>query len=609
MIPRLMLTALLALLLPCQVLPEIARPDGAKGPAALHVSSYGSMRAARLGADGSIDAGDAVLVLVDGETGAPLVPKDLRLAEGLQASAEFKSTLGPLKAEAHLIAMPAERGGDERVKAVLRVVVINKAKEGGSTAKVSLAASLRAGGGEAADRPFPSVPFDAAATWAQDGSWITRDGRGAFWFAGTDAEVKLNPHVAAPGDEIARLTWTFEVPVNNARLFELALAGPPAGSKVDEPAFRQAFERWTFMTLEEQLSWQTRFRGDFADIQFGDPRMWYAAVGPVQYLRQLGVADKEPRAFSDRPFGHPASDAGVDAEALAVFSEWGFLEWDSSFAKSLLAQAVERGEALPPARRVAMLHGLARHVRLGLDSEDHATLVAAMARLLDASTQGAEVRPWLDPDRVRADFEAVLEQSPAPEGWELPRFAWCSAPKGPVATEFVAIRRALSAHDGETVWQHMAPLVAATSPDGLGAMTPGAVPDGEYALGFPSLLREMWIDDHGIDLHLFPATPKALIPERGHGALEIPNLPTRYGRVELSQHYQGKKGYGVTVLRRSVLPGGDVLLHLPKGLQAEELISPAGGSVVLREDGLVLCDADPSSPKGLRFNVRLAGGE
>src|SRR5262245_39051011 len=162
-----MLTALLAvLLLPFQVDPAIARPADAAGPAALHVSSYGSMRAARLGADGSVDAGDAVLVLLDGETGAPLVPKDLRYGEGLQAAAEFTAPIAGIKAEAKLIAMPAERGGDERVKAVLRLVVVNKAKEGGSTAKVSLAASLRAGGGDPAGRPWPSVPFDAAATWA-----------------------------------------------------------------------------------------------------------------------------------------------------------------------------------------------------------------------------------------------------------------------------------------------------------------------------------------------------------------------------------------------------------------------------------------------------------
>jgi hypothetical protein len=139
-----MLTALLAaLVLPLQEIPEVARPADAKGPEALHVSSYGSMRAARLGADGSMDAGDAVLVLLDGETGEPLVPEELKYDIGLQASAGFHSRLAGIKVEARLIAMPAERGGDERVKAVLRIIVTNKPKAGVENAKVRLASTIR----------------------------------------------------------------------------------------------------------------------------------------------------------------------------------------------------------------------------------------------------------------------------------------------------------------------------------------------------------------------------------------------------------------------------------------------------------------------------------
>ena len=583
--------------------PAIARPADAPLPSAYHLSSYSSMRAARLGADGSLDSGAGVLVLLDGASGEPLAANQLRFGPMPDLWAAWRGPLGEARVEVKAAALAVSRAGDERVRAVLRLTITSKLD---TPQTISLAASLRAGGGDPLQRPFPSLPFDPASAWARDGQFLTRDGRAVLSWTGLEPQVTLNEAVAAPDAEVARLTWTLELQPGSPRLLELSLAGPPATATVDEAAFRDGFTRWSFLQLEEQLGWQSRERGAYADIALHDMRMWYALVGALHSLRSYGDAHNVVEAFSDRPFGHPASDGAFEAEVICVFAEWGFDAWAADFHKKLLAEVETRAQGLSPARRVALVHGLARSIRLGTDPQDQQALAAAIRALVGPDAEGAAVRPWLDPEQVRLDLQSVLEDAGATDGYALPHFAWDQPAAGSTEAALQAGRRAISAHDGNTAWAALAPLVARTTDDGQGCLVPGGVPDATYHLAFASLVREVLIDDHGPDLHVFPALGRGMVPPRG--AIETTALPTRYGLLQTQSFYVAKKLYGTKIVRLGTRPPAQVLWHLPTGLQVEAIAGPLGGTATLRPDGLVECVLDPRHPAGLRFNIKLKTG-
>ena len=595
MLPDLLLAALA---LPLFQDPALARPADAKPPAALHLSSFGSMRAARVGSDGRVDSGAGVLQLLDGATGQPLPAGSLHCGENPDLWAGFATPLGGAEIEVKLLAVPVERGGDERVRTVLRIAAFDRGTE---PVSIRLIASLRPGGGDPLARPFPSLPF-ADATWARDGDYVTRDGRVVLGWTGLPPEVTVHEHVADADDEVARLDWKIDLLPDSARLIELALAGPPATDVVDEAAFREGFQRWNYLLSEEQLGWQSRYRGKFADIQLYDKRLWYALVGSLHQLRALGDADQEVRVLTDRPFGHPASDAAFEAEAVGVFAEWGFGDWVVAFHRKLLDEVMERGEPLPPARRVALVHGLARRLRLGVDAGDTEALATAIRALVDAGAEGAEVRPWLDPEQVRADLQAVLDESTPVEGYALPHFAWAVPPAGSAAARFVAVRRSLSAHDGQAALKELAPLVASTSVEGFGSMRDDGTPDGEWPVGFASVFRDMLFDDHGDDLHLFPAIGHAMVPERG--AFAVPQLPTRYGIVEEEVHIVAKKMVTTLIKRLGAREPRSILWHVPPGFEVGSVSKPINGEATLRPDGLVECVLGETVSRGLSFTVK-----
>jgi hypothetical protein len=118
-----------------------------------------------------------------------------------------------------------------------------------------------------------------------------------------------------------------------------------------------------------------------------------------------------------------------------------------------------------------------------------------------------------------------------------------------------------------------------------------------------SVMRDMLIDDHGEDLHVFPAISKDQIPARG--ALEIPMLPSRYGPLEMKEFLVAKKLFGVAIIRLGSRQPRDSRAHLPAGYVAEAVLGPMGGQATLLPDGAVDCIFDPAVPQGLRFNVRL----
>ena len=596
-LPLCLLSALLA---PQDDDPALAPRAYAPRAEALHLSSMSSMRAARLNADGSVDSGLGVLQLLDGETGKPLDAQNLAYGPMPDLWAGFSTKVQGADVEVRLLAVPVTRGGDERVKVSVRAAVANHTD---APVSVKLSAILKPGSGDPMQRPAPSVDFKPGAAFAQDGKLITRDGHALLSYTGTDPQITVKPEAASADDEVVRFDWTFDVSAQNARLVELSLAGPPARDRVDESAWREGFKTGSYAQAEEQLGWQSGARGHYADIQVHDPHLWYALVAALQNLRALGDADKEIRAFTDRPFGHPASDAAVDPEVLGVFADWGWGDWTVAFMHKLLDEAVARGKGLPPERRVALVHGLARCVRLGVNREDTEKLAGAIHALIDASTEGAVVRPWLDPEQVRQDLQAILEFATPLQGYELPHFKWATPAEGSREAVFVAARRAVSAHDGAQAWQLLAPLVADTSARGFGSMVPGGVADAAWSLAFMSVMRDMLIDDHGEDLHLFPAISKDQIPARG--ALEIPMLPTRYGPVEMKEFVVAKKLFGVQVIRIGSRQPRQSRAHLPDGYQAEAVLGPAGGQATLLPDGAVDCIFEPGQPQGLRFNIRL----
>jgi len=579
--------------------PALVRPADAPLPVAYHLGSFASYRAARLGRDGSLNSGSAVLRLADGASGQPLPANQLQFGDMPDLIAAWRAPLGDARVDVKACALPLSRQGDERVKACVRLTITSRAD---GPQELKLAASLSPGGGDPLARPFPSLPFAAGGVWAHEGSYVTRDGQAVLAWAGLEPQFTLATP-GEPGAEAARLTWTFDLQPGSPRLLELYLLGPPANAVVDEAAIRDGATRWGYLHAEEQLGWQSRERGAFADIRLHDSRLWYALVGSLHTLRLMGKAYEQVEGFSDRPFGHPASDAAVDAEAIAVFAEWSFGDWASGFHKRVLAEVLERGQPLPPERRVALLHGLSRSVRLGVDRDDQQALAGAIRALLGPEAEGAQVRPWQDPDVVRRDLAAVLDDAGLGADFSLPHFAWAEVPPGSRAAALQAARRAISAHQGNAAWAQLAPLVAGTSGIGQGSLQPGGVPDFEFAVALPSLLREVLIDDHGDELHLFPAMGLGMLPRRG--VVQTTILPTRYGPARIEQFEVTRKLLGMTVWCRGARVPSALLMHVVDGLQAAAPAGPLGGTVSLRDDGALECWIDPKFPKGLRFNVKL----
>ena len=72
-------------------------------------------------------------------------------------------------------------------------------------------------------------------------------------------------------------------------------------------------------------------------------------IASVHTLRMLGVAHSNVDEITEKPFGHPARDAGVKAEALGVFAEWGLGAWSEPEIEKMALRVGElvytRGES------------------------------------------------------------------------------------------------------------------------------------------------------------------------------------------------------------------------------------------------------------------------
>jgi len=593
---------------PAKAAAALVAAEDAKRPSppALHLGSFASLRAARFRADGVLDTGAGMVQLVDTESGSPLVPARLDYTKGPEFSVDWEHRFGDVTMSARMLATGSVRNGDERTKAIIHLKFINRTDVAHT---IDFGLRVMPGGGDPELRPMPSLPFKPGAVFARTGNLITRDDSLLLTWVGLDpVDVNILPPPAAPDAPAALLSWAIPLEPQTARYLDIYVAGPNASGSVDESAWRDAITRTGFAQVEEQLIWQSRFRGYFADMELGDAQLRRVLIASVHLLRMYGDADREFRAFSDRPYGHPATDDGVPAEVLGIMAEWSFLDNGVNLVRELTEQAVVRGQGLSAERRLAFVHGLSRAVRLGSDTALAQQLAVAIRALV---TEPAAVEPWLDPANVALDLQGILDWAgPAADGsgadYKLPELSWSPAPSGPVEATMLAMRRAMSADDGPAAWAAMQSLLARTNANGLGSTRADGEIDARFAMGMMALARSMFIEDHGDDLHVFPHIPGALVPYPG--ALDLTTAATHFGLAALQTHYVGaaRRTMGVHVKVVANKPFGRFIVHVPFDCKAAEAKSPVGGSIELLPDGSIECVQDPFQPKGLRFNIKLA---
>ncbi len=575
-------------------------------PPALHLGSFASLRAARFGADGVLDTGAAAIQLIDSATGAPLVPGRMNYMSGPDLSTEWTHAFGDVTMTARMLATGGMRNGDERTKAAIHLTFANRTD---AAHTVNFGLRVMPGGGDPELRPLPSLPFKPGIVFARSGNLLTRDGALLLSWVGQDpADVNILPPPDAADAPGALLSWSVELEPQTARYLDIVVVGPHASEKVDESAWREAIGRYSFMQLEEQLIWQSRFRGFFANMELGDKHLRTVLIGSVHLLRLFGDADRVYRRFSDRPYGHPATDVAVEAEVLGIMCEWGFGENCVERLQELVEQAVALGEGLSPDRKLALVHGLCRAVRVGGSQELVAPLAAAIRTLV---TEPAAVEPWLDPADVARDLSGILEWAgPAPDGSgaedKLPEFTWAAEPAGPVEPTMLAMRRAVAARDGAAAWSALQTLLARTNDNGLGSTRADGELDGRFSMGLLTLVRALVIDDHGNDLHLLPLIPSALIAFPGE--LDLTSLPTRFGPVLLKAHFIGRDhhGLGAQIRLQATRVADHLILHVPFDCKASEILLTSGGSVDIQPDGTLDCFQDSIMAKGLRVDIGLA---
>ncbi len=580
--------------------------DPALGPprpllGALHLSSYGTLRAARLTSDGRLDTGAVVLQFVDAESGAPLPMSGLDYGASAWLWAGGTLQVGALPVEYKALASAVERSGDVRARAIVRLAFANA---GAEPLVVPLAARLWAGGASGEVRPEPALPFVAGTSFAHEGALLLRDGRVVARWAGVEPQVQVSAAPATPDATACLLRWSIEVPAGETRFLEVALAGPPSTAIVEEPAVRAALAQWGFLSVEEQHLWQTQYRGQYVNFPGADPDLYRPLVAGVHALRMLGDAHSVIRVLTDRPNGLPPSDAAVPAQVLAVFTEWGLGEWSVDARAAAVASAAADGAGLPPARRLALAHGLARCVRLG---DDAAQIEAVAQAIVQFVTEPARVDPWLDPERVRRDLAEVLRRAGRLEEIEkLPVLGWAEV-DDPQSTAGVmlALRRALSAGELERVFPLFRELLDRVSPNGFAGMVPGGELDGRFPMGFMTLTRALLVDDHGDELHLLPALPGEFVPPRERFAPAW--IPTVYGEIDMSFHRVGRDRLGgnVKVRRGAPQTPARMVFHLPIGLSYDKIYDRLGGTA--RKDGptTLECTVDPKVARGLMFTVHL----
>ncbi|HZL98769.1 MAG TPA: hypothetical protein VFD43_00830 [Planctomycetota bacterium] len=569
-------------------------------PEGFHLSSYASRLCARVDRRGALDSGAGVLQLVDAESGEPLPVHELAFGKGPMLWAGGRLELPLVEANVRMLAVPLGHLGDERVRTVLRVELLNHAQD---LAQVRIAARLSPGGGDRLTRPADALDFAPGTRFGHEDGVITRDGSAILAWVGPDPEVALAPPPAGAGATACTLTWDLPVQPNTARYLDITLAGAAHQPVQDEAGWRQALASFSYVNLEEQLAWQTDFRGEYVSFESGLRDVDRALRSGVHVLRSLGEANRDVVWLTDRPYGFPPTDAAVPAEIVGVFYEWGLGGFAETQLRELVRSAPSAGQQLAPDRRTALVAGLVSAVRLSMDDEQLVQDTAAAIRAL--IVEEAAVEPWLDPAVLREDLATILRRADPVAGEQaaeaLPALRWAEPDEGPVAAQMLAARQALAAGDRLGFWEHYSALLAGLDRNGMGSMRPGGDLDGRFPIGFMCLSRAMLIDDHGRDLRLLAGTHADLLPERDE--FDLPWLPTVFGKMQIKVfRLPGSRLVAHLQLRQQVEPNL-IYVHMPAPYVVSRVVDNVGGKARLMPDGSLAAAIAPSSANLLNFTV------
>lgn len=584
-------------------------------PGAFHLSSFDSELAGRFSMDEGIDTGAVALQWINGLTGDMLRAQRADLGAGPSLNVRWTSDLDGQKLLGYCLAGTLASGADRRLIVSHQIEVRNTTAE---EQRVQLVARLLPGGKEADRRPFPSLAHDVGEAWArQDDRAIVRNGQVVASWVGHAPDVELVSHPESGEQTAARLVWNFTVMPGESHWLEVLLAGPPAGESVDELAWRARFLRKSYGSLEDLRRWESMYHGQFGAFTCADERVREAMISGIHVLRSLGNAHYQIGSLSDRPFGHPASDAGAEAQILGTFFEYGLNEISEAYLDTLLDGVYERAGPLPLERKVAYLHGLARALRLSGDTSRHGALAAAILELLRGEgpegwavpwNDGAvAVAPWLDPDQVRGDLRQILTRAGLEGADELPRLAWAeNLEPGSAAADMLATRKALSAGDADRAWLSLEKLLDRTTRVGVGSMQPGGPTDGRFAMGIAALVRGFLIDDHGTELQILPGICNRMM-KLGED-VQTAWMPTAFGQLQAQAFFTGKSMLGGWVTLRGGVTAERTVLHFPvESVLRKVKMQHGEGTIEILEPNTVQLGLLPG--RALRFNLTIRRGK
>ena len=103
----------------------------------------------------------------------------------------------------------------------------------------------------------------------------------------------------------------------NSKLLEWKLLGPPAdGPRSDLDSWVSRLKRRGYSLLEEDLRWETQDRGKISALSTDSKAFGRPLSANVHLIRLLGeVKDFQVTRLTDRPYGWPASDPGLEPPA------------------------------------------------------------------------------------------------------------------------------------------------------------------------------------------------------------------------------------------------------------------------------------------------------
>jgi hypothetical protein len=564
------------------------------------VGSYSSTLGARFTSDGFVDTGAVVGRFVDLDTGEPLALTRVHYDGGPRLELEWQHAGKGWVADGELVGVGHRSGDDERLLTGLRVLLKN---DGDDPVTVNLGLDLWAGPAAGMARPEPSLAFDSSEDWVQEDNLISRDGLMVARWTGSTPKVEVTSP-GSEGDRAARLSWKVMLPPKNGRFIETILFGAPTGS-VNEESMRRSMKARSYRDLEDTTRWESDAVGAFSNLRAADMRFRDAFVAAVAQIRTLGSAYRAVTSLSDQPYGRAATDAAVSSQMLGVLFEVGMEEIAFPYLVDQLDVAADVLDTLPPGRQLMYLHGLARAVRL-MKADVHAVGLAGLIEQFSADVSDLgilRVDPWLHPENVRADLAQILIRSGRGGAERLPEITFAKVVPGSVEATMADLARAVKDRDGTESWRLCQELLDRTSRRGFGTLSGDGEPEGLWSLGMATLLREMLLDDHTEELHIFSGVDYGLLTRTSD--LDIEYMPTRFGLIKVQQYHVGKAIIGGWVRIKTDLWPERMLMHFPptgrlKGVKP----TPQGGHVTMLDAKTVELVVLPNAIQGLRFSMK-----